>query len=168
MIINKDGVKLDPAKVEALKHLESPNNKEELLSFLCIMQSNSSFIQSFAQKSAPLRELTKEKVHFKWNKFHEDIFRNLLTEFKHDVLLRYFDLSKPIFILTDAHITGIGATLSQGESHETAKPVAFASRKTTDAEQRYPQLDLEGLGVDFGLRRFRNYIVGAPHSHYSH
>ena len=67
-------------------------------------------------------------------------------------------------MITDAHITGLGATLAQGNSIETAKPVAFASRATTDAESRYPQLDLEGLGVDFALWRFRNYIIGAPNT----
>ena len=127
------------------------------------MQSNSAFIPSFAQKAAPLRELTKENVRFQWSDIHEDTFRRLLSEFKEDVLLRYFDLSKPIYITTDAHITGMGATLSQGDTLESSKPVAFASRTTTDAERKYPQLDLEGLGVDFGLRRFRNYIIGAPH-----
>ena len=29
-------------------------------------------------------------------------------------------------------------------------------------EGRYPQLDLEALAVDYGLRRFRFYLVGAP------
>ena len=41
-------------------------------------------------------------------------------------------------------------------------PVACASRATTLVEQRYPQLDLEALAVDFGLRRFRYYCVGGP------
>ena len=50
----------------------------------------------------------------------------------------------------------------QGDSIEEAKPIAFASRTTTDAEARYPQLDLEALSVDFGLRRFRYYLVGGP------
>ena len=164
MIINSDGVKPDPEKVDALDYLDSPKNKEELLSFLCMMQSNAEFIPAFAQKAAPLRELTRNNIRFKWTEVHERTFRQLLAEFKEDTLLRYFDISKPIYIITDAHQTGIAATLSQGDTLESAKPVAFASRKTTDAERKYPQLDLEGLGVDFGLRRFRNYIVGAPHT----
>ena len=44
----------------------------------------------------------------------------------------------------------------------TAKPVAFASRTTSKAEANYPQIDLEAMGLDFGMRRFRKYIVGAP------
>ena len=86
----------------------------------------------------------------------------MLATFKKDVLLRYFDVSKQIFIFTDAHITGLGAILAQGDDIDTAKPVAVASRGTTDSESRYPQIDLEGLGVDFGLKRFRNYLIGSP------
>lgn len=52
--------------------------------------------------------------------------------------------------------------LAQGESIKDAKPVTFVSRTTNKAERRYPKLDLEAMGVDFGLTRFRHYIVGSP------
>ena len=52
--------------------------------------------------------------------------------------------------------------LAQGESVKTAKPVALVSRTTNNAEKNYPQIDLEAMGIDFGLMRFRSYIVGAP------
>ena len=71
-------------------------------------------------------------------------------------------MSKPIYVFSDAHISGLGAMLAQGDNISTAKPVAFASRTTSPAERNYPQLDLEAMGVDFGLRRFRKYVVGAP------
>ena len=71
-------------------------------------------------------------------------------------------MEKTTFIFTDAHITGVGAMLAQGEDRKSAKPVAFASRTTSKGEAKYPQLDLEALAVDFGLRRFRHYLVGAP------
>ena len=69
---------------------------------------------------------------------------------------------KPTENLTDAHQTGPGAMLAQGDSIENARPVAIASRTTNAAEQRYPQIDLEALAIDFALRRFRQYIVGSP------
>ena len=162
MMFGEYGVKPDPAKVEALEYLSSPTNKEELISFLCMMQSNSEFIPNFAQVSAPLRELTKARVHFKWKDKHQRCFNELIKAFKQDTLLRYFDLAKPIFIFTDAHVSGLGAMLAQGEDISSAKPVAFASRTTNKAESNYPQLDLEAMGLDFGLRMFRKYVVGAP------
>ena len=162
MIVNDEGVQPDPEKVEALVDLERPRNKDELLSFLCMMQSVAEFIPSFAKKSAPLRELTGMKSKFRWEEKHQQCFQYLLSEFRKDVLLRYFDISKPTYLLTDAHKTGLGAILAQGDSMETALPVAIASRTTTDAEKNYPQIDLEGLAVDYALFRFRNYIIGSP------
>ena len=162
MIFGADGVKPDPAKVEALDYITAPTCKEELISFLCMMQSNADFIPNFSKKSAPLRVLTKGRIHFKWKDKHQQCFEDLIQSFKQDTLLRYFDMSKPIYVFTDAHISGLGAMLGQGESMEKVKPIAFASRATNLAERNYPQLDLEAMGVDFGLRRFRKYVVGTP------
>ena len=85
----------------------------------------------------------------------------LISAFKKDTLLRYFDLAKPTFIFVDAHATELGAILAQGDSRKSAKPVAFASRATQGAERNYPQIDLEAMAVDYGLRRFRHYLLGA-------
>ena len=69
-------------------------------------------------------------------------------------------MTKPTFIFVDAHFTGLGAMLAQGDDITSAKPVA--SRTTSQAESQYPQLDLEALSIDFGLRRFRDFAVGPP------
>ena len=59
LIVSAEGVRPDPAKVEALSHMAAPKNKDELNSFLCMMQSNAEFIPEFSKKAAKLRELTK-------------------------------------------------------------------------------------------------------------
>ena len=64
--------------------------------------------------------------------------------------------------LTEAHITGLGAILYQGENFENLKPVAIASRCTYKAKKNYAQIDLEAMAIDFALRRFRSYLVGSP------
>ena len=84
--------------------------------------------------------------------------------FKKETLLCYFDPSLHTYILVDAHYTGLGAILSQGHILESARPVAIVSHATNKSEKQYPQLDLEGASVDFGLRRFREYLVGSRHT----
>ena len=37
MLIDKDGIRPVPSKIEGLDHISSPTNKEELISFLCII-----------------------------------------------------------------------------------------------------------------------------------
>ena len=162
MIYGEDGVKSDPSKVEALVHLTAPTSKEELISFLCMMQSNLDFIPNFAQRSAKLRELTKGRARFVWSNEHQICFQRLIDAFRKDVLLRYFDMSKPTYVFVEAHMSCLAAMLAQGNIVREAKPVAFASRTTSQAEARYPQLNLEAMSLDFGLRRFCNYLVGAP------
>ena len=77
------------------------------------------------------------------------------------MLNQHYDSTKETIIFVDAHQSGLGAILAQGNSAEDTVPVAIASRATSKVEHQYPQLDLEGMAVDFGLRRFRQYIVGS-------
>ena len=162
LLLSADGVRPDPAKVDALDHLTTPKNKEELVSFLCMMQSNADFIQDFSRKASVLRELTKKNARFRWDKRHESCFRDLLNSFRKDVLLRYFDGNLNTYVFVDGHKTGLGAILAQGSSLSEARPVAIASRSTTAAERNYPQLDIEAASLGFGLKRFREYLVGSP------
>ena len=127
------------------------------------MHSNSDFILNFAQKSASLRELTHQNTDFKWKPIHQKCFESLIQGFKKDRLLQYYGMTKKIFVMTDAHITGFGAILAQGDDLDSARPVVIASKttlkaitsKTTlNAEIKYPQLDLEATAINFALCRF--------------
>ena len=162
IIFTKDGIEPDPATVKALQEAERPESKEGLMSFLSMLQSNSTFIQRISQYTQQLRNLTKMNSTFKWNKDHQREFEQVKSMFHKDILIQYFDPQKNTYIFVDAHRTGLGAVLAQGCLINDTVPIAIASRTTTKVEQRYPQIDLEGLAVDFGLRRFRQYIVGGP------
>ena len=94
LLIGEKGVKPDPGKVEALHHITPPNSKEELISFLCMMQSNADFIPNFSQKSSNLREMTRACINFKWDQDHQKEFDYLIQAFRKDTLLRYFDMGK--------------------------------------------------------------------------
>ena len=107
------------------------------------------------------KELLNCDKHYKWTETCQKVF-NVLDKFKKETLLSYFDISKPTFIFTDAHQSGLSAILAQGSDKDNAKPVAFASRCTSKAEKNYVQLDLEAMAVDFALSRFCFYLVGAP------
>ena len=107
------------------------------------------------------KELLNCDKHYKWTETCQKVF-NVLDKFKKETLLSYFDISKPTFIFTDAHQSGLSAILAQGSDKDNAKPVAFASRCTSKAEKNYVQLDLEAMAVDFALSRFCFNLVGAP------
>ena len=135
MIVNA-GVCPDPKKVEALDHITHPTNKEELNSFLCMMQANADFIPNFAQQAAILRAMTHKKAVVKWTKVHQQSFVSLVEAFKKDALLRYFDPELPTFLFVDAYKTGVGDMLAQGHTIKNARPIAVASRTTNAAEKK--------------------------------
>lgn len=80
----------------------------------------------------------------------------ILKKIKEDSLLRYYDVSKPVTLQTDASKTAVGATLIQ-EGH----PIAFASKALTRSQQNYHQIKLECLALLFGVTRFYEYVYGA-------
>ena len=152
MIISDKGITPDPAKLQALKHTTPPKNKNEVLSFLCMINSHKDFIPFLARKTTNMRQLTLKHKWFQWNGECQKEFEGLCNELRDDTLLRHYDPDKPTFIGVDAHRTGISAILAQGDSVESAIPVAYARRATTAVEARYPQLDIEALSIDDGLR----------------
>ena len=154
IIIFKEGLKPDPEKVSALRYASQPRSKDELRSFLCIVQSNKDFLPNLARKTINLRKRLRKHHRFTWNKECQREFEDLKAPFRQDTLLRHFDPNLNTYINVDAHQTGLSSIFMQRSPLEDAKPVAFASRATTPVEYRYPQLDLEALAVDFGLRRF--------------
>lgn len=55
---------------------------------------------------------------------------------------------------------GVGAVLSHKLPSVEEKPVAFASRTLSKAEQNYAQIEREALGIIFGVRRFHSHLYG--------
>ena len=162
MMISKDGVAPDPSKIDALKHMTPPRSKDEVKSLFCMLQSNKNFIPRLASKTINIRNLLKKETDFSWNKKCQQEFEQIKSEFTEDILLRHFDPKLKTEIHVDAHQSGLSAILVQVDKKGEKHMVGVASRATTQVEARYPQIDLESLAVDFGLRRYRFYIAGGP------
>lgn len=155
IICSKDGIKPDPAKVSVLKEMKSPQNQQELQSFLGLTTYMGKFIPKTSILTAPLRELLKENTHFQWNASHEAAFNDIKAAISDDTTLVYFDSKKPITLQVDASMKGIGAALLQ-----EGRPVAFASKSLSDEETRYANIEREMLAVVYGCERFHTYLYG--------
>ena len=49
VVVSEHGIRPDPEKVKALKYVTRPQNRQELISFLCMIQSNKEFIPFIAR-----------------------------------------------------------------------------------------------------------------------
>ena len=70
MTISEKGLSPDPQKIEGIKQMTPPTSKEEVTSFMCMIQSEGygrDFIPHLAEKTRNIRKLLKKSIEFKWN-----------------------------------------------------------------------------------------------------
>ena len=63
------------------------------------MQSNEDFIPNFAKASLTLRALIKHSTFSKWNTEHQTCVEHLITSFRKDPFVRYYDMKKPVYLI---------------------------------------------------------------------
>ena len=150
-----EGVQISKDKVKAIQEMPSPTSKEELVTQLAMMNYLSKYIKQFSELAAPLRELLKPDVEFSWHPKHDKQLKELKRRITEAPVLRYYSLTDPIIVSVDASSRGLGAVLLQGN-----KPVAYASKALTAAEQRYAQIEKETLAIVFGMDKFKQLVYG--------
>ncbi len=78
-------------------------------------------------------------------------------------LLKVFDPSHKVRLITDASDYCIGAVLEQSaDEGKTWNPVEFGSKRLSQAEQNYSATEREFLAIVYSLQRWRHFIVGRP------
>jgi hypothetical protein len=112
-VYSTDGITPDPEKVESLKNMPTPQDKDELQRFIGLMTYLSSHIPNFAHKVAPLRDLLKKDVPFCWEEDHQKTFTDLKDSFSTIVNLQYYNPEVATVLETDASTKGLGACLLQ-------------------------------------------------------
>ena len=150
-----EGVKPDPKKVDAIKQMQPPMNKQQLSSFLGMVPYLSQYMPNISSLTAALRGLLKKDALFQWSEAHDVAFQRIKNQTSEDVCLRYFDTTKEVVLQVDASQVGLGVVLLQD-----GKPVAYASKALTAAEMRYANIEREMLVVVFGCLKYHHYLYG--------
>ena len=126
----------DPKKIQALKHMEFPPDKETMRSFLGMINYLNRYSVLSAHLAAPLSSLTHQATDYKPGKVHLENFQQLKMEISNVRALPYFNVNAETTLQTDASKKGLGACLIQN-----GKVVCYASRALTKTEQNYQNLE---------------------------
>ena len=128
--ITKDGVKVDEAKVQAIRDMPAPTDVEGVKRLCGMAKYMAKFLPNLAATLEPIRALTRKDTPFVWSKECEDAFNTLKKNLSESPCLAYFDSSKEVVIQADSSKHGIGAVLLQ-----EGRPIEYASRALTPSEQ---------------------------------
>ncbi|XP_061883310.1 uncharacterized protein K02A2.6-like isoform X1 [Entelurus aequoreus] len=147
-------------KVRAIKEAPNPKCITELRSFLGMVNYYGKFLPDLSKVLAPLYKLLHNDTKWQWCEEQEAAFKEVKELLHSATLLVHYDPDKQITLSCDASPYGVGAVLSHVMEDGSEKPVGFASRTLTKAEQGYSQLDKEGLAIVFAVKRFHQYLYG--------
>jgi transposase InsO family protein len=159
-IINKDGIKPDPKKIEAVQGWPTPRNVRDVRAFLGLTGYYRKFIRHYAHIALPLTDLTRDGVGWRWRDDVEGAaFEELKATLTTAPVLVMPNPELPYEVYTDASDFALGAVLLQDHGNGL-QPVAYISRKLNPAERKYPVGDKELLGVLHALMEWRCYLEG--------
>lgn len=159
ILIDRKGLRPDPAKIDAIVTMPPPSNLAEVKSFIGAVAFYSKFIKSLSTLRAPLDALTRADAEFVWTKECQasfDQFKDILCS---DLLLTHFNPSLPVHIAADASQHGIGGVIYHLDNG-SLKAFYHVSKKLSQTEQRYSQIEKEALSVVFSLQKFHKYVWG--------
>lgn len=182
-VVSRDGIKTDPAKIEALKTWPRPTNLKELRAFLGFAGYYRRFVCDYSKIIKPLTGLTegypllrrgrsgkreggeyfniKEQFGDRWTITCQNAFDVIISKLTSAPVLGFADPKLPYALHTDASTTGLGAALYQ-EQDGQMQVIAFASRGLTKSEARYPAHKLEFLALKWAVTaKFSDYLYGA-------
>lgn len=155
-VVGKDGIKVDPRKIETVAKWARPKDVSQLRSFLGLCNYFRRFIQGYSTLVAPLTHLTRKDVKFTWTDQCEESFEGVKYALTHAPVLILPTFGERFEVICDASLVGIGAVLLQN-----GKPIAFESRKLTPAERNYTTGEQELTAVVHAMRTWRCYLEGS-------
>jgi hypothetical protein len=162
-IVGRHGIRMDPAKVEAVLSWPTPKTVKEVQAFMGFANFYRRFIKGYSAVAKPLTETTKKDRIFSWDPEVQNAFDELKTRFTTAPVLSTFDPEQRTILETDASDFAIGACLGQINKEGYLQPVAYYSRKLTPAELNYDVHDKELLAIVAAFEQWRVYLEGSTH-----
>ncbi|GAA5958537.1 hypothetical protein JCM8115_002497 [Rhodotorula mucilaginosa] len=162
--IGVGSLKMDPAKVSTVADWPTPSSVRQVQQFLGFCNFYRRFIPRYAEHARSLSRLTHkdERFDISPNSPAFASFLALKNAFVTGPVLRSFDPTRQITMITDASQYALSAQLYQDDEQGFLQPVAFHSRQFTPPEINYQTYDQEMLAIAAGFDAFRHWCHGSP------
>ena len=156
-ILSDEGLKADPARIQAIVEFPVPTSASDLKRFIGMVGYLSRFLPSISEVMTPLRQLTQKYVGWYWSEPCQQAFDKVKGLLTSAPVLHFYDPRREATVQCDASMSGLGACLLQDDN-----PVIYCSRALTSAEKAYSQIEKELLSITFALTRLDQFLYARP------
>ncbi|GJW61206.1 putative reverse transcriptase domain-containing protein [Tanacetum coccineum] len=129
-VIDRNGVYVDPAKIEAIRNWAAPTMPTEVRQFLGLAGYYQRFIKGFSLISKPLTKLTQKNKKYVLRKEEEEAFKLLKQKLCCALILALPEGTEDFVVYYDASLKGFGVMLMQRE-----KIIAYVSHQLKPHEE---------------------------------
>jgi hypothetical protein len=165
-IVDDNGIRMDPDKVDSVVNWKTPTNRDLLRGFLGSVSYLADDIPGVRVPMSVLFGITGDAVPFRWgytqHRAFDEVKRLVQSTRDHSRKpLIYSNNAPQIWMVTDGCTTGVAGLISQGPEWKSAKIAAFYSAKLNSAQQNYPVHEIEMLAGVETMLRHRDILQGA-------
>eukprot|EP00795_Rhopilema_esculentum_P013641 gene13641-4539_t len=111
--LTQNGLKIDPAKVEAITKMRKPKDVAGVQRFIGMVKYLAKFLPRLSEVCEPLRSLTHKDAPWVWGKDHDKSFADIQKAICEAPVLKYFDHKAATEGQADASSKGLGFVLMQ-------------------------------------------------------
>ena len=110
-VISPDGIQPIAKRVDALRSLQSPQSKRDVLKVLRCLGFYSCLIKNLHIDGQPFYDLIKNSIPFHWTEEHEKLFNSIKEQIHKDTVLAGPSTDYPFHIHVDSSNVGTGCIL---------------------------------------------------------
>ena len=146
-------------KVEDIQAWNTLQTVKDVQRFIGFANFYRRFIEGFSKIAKPVTAFTKKSVKWNWTPACNADFEHLKERFTTGSLLTHFDETRLTKMETDASDFALGAIQSQLSDDDRWHPVAFHSRKFSDAEINYDIHDKEMSAIVAAFKEWHHLFI---------
>ncbi|KAG2191771.1 hypothetical protein INT47_012821 [Mucor saturninus] len=160
-VVNETGTKVDKRKLTNVDKWPIPRTAKQIQQFMGLINYFRDYIPMISKVAEPISRLSHAKnVSDQWTDEQTQSFKALKDILHKDLILHYADMSREMYVATDASLYGAACLLFQRDEQGRDKYISFVSTSLSPSQRRWSTTKRELYAVVLALEKFRPFLWG--------